>query len=532
MGKSVRGRVALLLGVVLLQFGCQEGSKSSFEGSPIGTLVLDSSRLRMSVMAENLEVPWDLHLGPGNKLWFTEQKGTVRYLDLGTGKKSLLLTLDDVHYQKSRGLLSMTLHPDFENTPVVFLHYNYLKMEAADTLIKSRVAAYRFDSQNEKLDFDTVLLDEIPGQTYHNGSRMIISPDDKLLMTMGDAGKKMNSQDPGSLSGKLLRMNLDGSIPDDNPYPDSYAYAIGVRNSQGLTYGQNGQLYCSDHGPNNDDEVNILQKKHNYGWPLVEGYCNTEAELAACQAHEITEPIQTWTPTVAPAGIAYYHHDQIPEWKNSLLVGTLKAQFLSVLSLNESGVEVIEQRIYLQKVLGRIRDVVVSPSGSIIISTSNHDWHPKSQPWMYDSFPTPKDDRIIMISRINDQDPQPEGTIFREDSLVYEFPSASTLQSGLEIYTRNCASCHLDKGQGVAGLFPPLADTEWVTGDKERLIGAVLEGISGEIEVNGKKYHQEMPGFKSLLSDQEIASVLTYIRGSFGNNASLITPVEVAELRK
>ncbi|MEQ8338855.1 MAG: PQQ-dependent sugar dehydrogenase, partial [Cyclobacteriaceae bacterium] len=505
MGKSVRGRVALLLGVVLLQFGCQEGSKSSFEGSPIGTLVLDSSRLRISVMAENLEVPWDLHLGPGNKLWYTEQKGTVTYLDLGTGEKSLLLTLEDVHYQKSRGLLSLSLHPDFENSPTVFLHYNYLKIALADTLIKSRVVAYRFDSQNEKLDFDTILLDEIPGQTYHNGSRMIISPDNKLLMTMGDAGKKMNSQDPGSLSGKLLRMNLDGSIPDDNPYPDSYAYANGVRNSQGLTYGPNGQLYCSDHGPNNDDEVNILREKRNYGWPLVEGYCNTESEVKICNELEITEPIHAWTPTIAPAGIAYYNSDQIPEWKNSLLLGALKAQFLSVLSLNESGEEVVEQRIYLQKVLGRIRDVVVSSSGNIFISTSNHDWHPKSQPWMYDSFPTPKDDRIIMITKVEANHESLGVPVFGEVTLVDEFPSASTMQSGQEIYTRNCTSCHLDKGQGVAGLFPPLANTDWVTGDRERLIRAVLEGISGEIEVNGKKYHQEMPGFKSLLSDQDVA---------------------------
>ena len=93
-------------------------------------------------------------------------------------------------------------------------------------------------------------------------------------------------------------------------------------------------------------------------------------------------------------------------------------------------------------------------------------------------------------------------------------------------------SCHQDKGQGIAGLFPPLAETKWVTGDREQLIDAVLEGLSGEIEVNGKKYNQEMPGFKSLLSDQEIASVLTYIRSSFGNKASEITPVDVAELRK
>lgn len=530
----MRGHLALLLALVLLQFGCKKDSKPMFEGYPMGTLTLDSTRLTINVLAENLEVPWDLHLGPGNKLWFTEQKGTVSYLDLETGNKTLLLTLDDVHYQKSRGLLSMALHPDFEQTHGIFIHYNYLKIESADTLIKSRVARYNLDSQNEKLVFDQVLLDEIPGQTYHNGSRMIMSPDNKLFITIGDAGKKMNSQDPASLSGKLLRMNLDGSIPDDNPYPGSYAYAIGLRNNQGLTYGQNGILYGSDHGPNNDDEVNILQKEHNYGWPVVEGYCNTDPEQEACNELGITEPLQTWTPTVAPAGMAYYNHDQIPEWRNSLLLGTLKAQFLSVLSLNESGEEVTAQRIYLQKVLGRIRDVVVSPSGGIYLSTSNHDWHPKSQPWMYDSFPSPKDDRIIIISRTEDK--TSDVPVFSEVTLVEEFPSANgqvaAELSGEEIYKRNCMSCHLDKGQGVAGLFPPLALTEWVTGDSELLIHTVLDGLSGEIEVNGKKYNQEMPGFKSLLSDKEIASVLTYIRISFGNNASEITPVDVAELRK
>ncbi len=535
MGKSLK-RLDLILIVFFFLQGCS--TEDHFEGNPFGIIALDSTRLSVNVLADHLQVPWDLTMGPENTLLFTQQKGTVNKMDLTSGEIQELLALEDVHYQKSRGLLSMALHPGFKDEPIIFLHYNYLKMIDSDTLIKSRLVSYKMDPEGRALEYQATILDEIPGQTYHNGSRMVISPDRKILLTTGDAGVKKNSQDPYSLSGKLLRINLDGTIPEDNPYPNSYTYVTGLRNSQGLVFGRNQMLYGSDHGPNNDDEINILREKANYGWPIVEGYCNTEAEKAICIEKEITEPIQTWTPTAAVAGIGFYDHDQIPEWKNTLLVGALKAQFLAVLHLNDAGTEVTIPKIYLQSAFGRIRDVVVAESGEIYLSTSNHDWHPKSQPWMYDSFPAPADDRIIRISALKDPGNTEtiSGKVFREADMVKEFPSTSELakrnDTGESSYLMNCANCHLQNGQGIPNLIPPLADTDWVTGDKERLIRAVLEGLSGEIEVNGKKYNQEMPGFQTQLSDQEIAVVLTFIRSSFGNHASEVSPVEVAELRK
>lgn len=532
----------LLSGLLLVLLPSQQRTDTSQTNSYRGHLQLDSSTLIINEVASGLDVPWELTYGTDQHLWFTEQRGTVNRLNPETGQSSVILRIPDVHYKKSTGLLGMALHPNWKKTPYVYVFYNfsYLNKDKNDVIL-SRVVRYTWNKKT--LVTPKILLDSIPGKTFHNGSRLLITPDLKLLITTGDVGNPEKSQDSKTLTGKILRINLDGSSPSDNPYPNNPVWSLGHRNAQGLVIAGNGKLYSSEHGPNNDDELNLIQKGGNYGWPFVEGFCDKENERNFCENNAITEPLKAWTPTIAVAGLDYYAKSTIPEWKNSLLLVNLKGQALRVLKLNAAGDSITREHIFFQKRFGRLRDVAIAPNGDIYLCTSNEDWHPRYQSWMYDSLPK-GGDRILRLRKVSPVQVaqfknHPRFTLLREDkeplplfAETYNFkPTGDKMLDGQQIYSKNCKTCHQENGTGAPGLFPPLAKSEWVTGDKARLIRIVLKGLSEPITVNGINYEQEMPAFPSL-TNLEIANVLTYIRNRFGNSAAAITDVEVYEERK
>lgn len=512
------------------------GTKKSQEnfGKPIGYIELENSTLELSELVTDLEVPWDIEAGIEGELWFTEVSGNVYRLDLNTNKKTKVFQVSDLIAKKSYGLLGMTVHP---TSGYVFLHYTFaITNDKKEEIIKSRLVRYEYEK--DTLTHPLVILDSIPGATYHNGSRLIISKDDKLFFSLGDVGKTDLVQDDNFLGGKILRMNLDGTIPKDNPIPDSYVWAKGLRNTQGLAFSPSGHLYGSDHGPVNDDEVNLLVAKGNYGWPDIHGYPDKVQEKTFASAYETIEPLNAWTPTVATAGMAYYGFNAIPEWKNSLILATMKGRSIRVIHLSDDGKSMESEDIFLQKLFGRFRDVAVSPSGNIFISTSNRDWHPRFQPWMYDGLPEGPD-RIIKVRVLGNDENKAEGLpVYRQEteamSLMDEnwSPAVSEeFEEGSKLYRTHCLTCHGPEGKGSEGLIPPLVQTDWVTGDKGKLIRVMLSGISGEIEVNGEKYNQEMPSY-SHLTDTELAEILTFIRNNFGNKAGTVIPGEIFEERK
>ena len=190
-----------------------------------------------------------------------------------------------------------------------------------------------------------------------------------------------------------------------------------------------------------------------------------------------------------------------------------------------------------------MRDLCVAPNGDIYLATSNKDWHPRLQPWMYDSLPE-GGDRIIRLQPANEimmaqlqkmtkpvaltEDPEAL-PLYAE---VYDYqPTGDMLADGKILYAKHCASCHRLDGAGAPGLIPPLGQTDWVTGNKARLIQVLLKGLSEPIEVNGITYEQEMPSYASL-TDDELAGILSYIRNSFGNEADAIIPGQVFEERR
>ncbi len=468
----------------------------------------DSVYLNTKTVVSGLNVPWEMKWGPDNWIYFTEQSGTLSKVNPETGVRKVLLNIPEVYRFRSLGLLGMAIHPD-KSKPYIFLDYTYKN----GTAIVSKLVRYTYTA--DTLINPLVLLSDIPGSTGHNGSRVTISPDGKLMMTTGDAAKGVNSQTVGSINGKILRINIDGTIPADNPFPGSAVWSMGHRNAQGLTYTKHGHLYSSEHGDAIEDELNLIVKGKNYGWPNVEGAIDTEKEKEFAKTTEVTVPVKAWTPVVAPAGIAYYGSTAISQWNNSILLVTLKTQSLRVLKLSEDGKAVKSEKIYLDHELGRLRSVCVSPTGDVYVATSNRDWNPG------EGYPKKDDDKIVKVFKV--KKPAATHTIAKKQAKPAVLP-------GAVIYNNYCGSCHKANGTGIAGVFPPLKGTTRVLGDKNELIHVLLKGLSGPIVVKGQKYDQEMPSF-NFLSDQDIAHVTTYIRSQFGNKAAAVTAADVKKLR-
>lgn len=392
--------------VALLLMGCNNRSESQTRGE---NLQIDTANI-----LTGLHVPWEILWGPDDHIWLTERSGIVSRVNPDNRQKITLLNID-VTEQGESGLLGMALHPQFPEIPFVYLVYNY----SESNTIKERLVRYTYAS--DQLSNEEILINDIQGNTYHVGSRLRFGPDGKLYMTTGDAGETSLSQNLNSLNGKLLRINDDGSIPDDNPISGSYVFAWGLRNSQGLDFADNGMIYSSEHGPNSDDEMNILEEGRNFGWPDVNGPCNTPAEIEFCNENNVREPIQDWTPTLAVAGNAYYNHNTFPEWTHSIILTSLKAGKLLVLHLNEAGDSVTNTTTVYDNELGRLRDVCVSDNGRVFISTSNRDGR---------GTPKPGDDKIIELkpANVNSTDKDDKTSGFR----VYPNPAQDIIKAELD----------------------------------------------------------------------------------------------------
>lgn len=347
-----------------------------------------AATITVSALATGLDTPWELVWGPDNFIWMTERYGRISRVNPATGEVLPLLTLPDVAETGESGLLGLALHPQFAANPYVYVVYNY----AAGSGLREKLVRYTYAAGAAgSLASPLVLLDNITAVTTHSGSRLLIRPDLTLLMTTGDAQQQPEAQNLHSLNGKVLRLNLDGSVPADNPTPGSLVYTLGHRNPQGLVQLPDGRLYASEHGPNNDDEINRLEPGRNYGWPNVEGYCNLPAEQAFCAAHNVREPLIAWTPTIAVAGLTYYDAPAVPAWRGSLLLVSLKSGRLTQLALDAAG-NVLNSLVappdFLAGGFGRLRPICVSPQGRVYIGTSNKDGR---------GSPAATDDRILTL---------------------------------------------------------------------------------------------------------------------------------------
>ncbi len=330
-------------------------------------------------IVEGLRIPWGIVWGADNWLWITERFGRVSRINPETGEQKILLELKNVAYTlpktpefKKRihnsGLLDIALDPKFLTNRFVYIFYAK-HIKDSDYVM----ALSRFTYSPDTLTGEIVIYDKIPGFSEHDAGRMLFDPKGKLLLTTGDFYKFETPQDDKSPNGKILRINTDGSIPNDNPNPKSYVWAKGFRDPQGLAWGQNGKLYSSDHGPYIGDEINIIEKGGNYGWPDIYAKVDHKTEADFHTKHKTTEPIWYWTPTIAPGGIAYFNNPEYQSFHNSILVAFLKGARIIQLELDRTGTRVIQQSEHLKNEYGRLRSLCVAPDGRIFVTTSNAD---------------------------------------------------------------------------------------------------------------------------------------------------------------
>lgn len=491
----------LIMGASLFYCTTAKQGTSTLQ-EPEEFLQLEKTTLGITEVTNSFIVPWEIAWGPDNWLWVSEQAGKVWKVHPTTGEKKHLLTIPDVWMKRTTGLLGMTIHPNQQQYPYLFVDYT------AERDGKYITKLVRYEVQKDTLVTPVTLL-EIEASTGHNGSRLVLQDDQHLFWATGDVAKKGYSQDSTKLEGKVLRLTIDGKVPADNPIKDSYVYAWGLRNMQGMTLSTKGNLYVSEHGDAIEDEVNHILPLQNYGWQDIEGFHNTDAEKAFAAKHRTKEPMIAWTPTIAPAGLDYYDSERIPEWKNSLLLTSLKNSSLRVLALNEKGDQITSDIIALKDHYGRLRDLCVSPEGDVYIATSNRDWNPGK------GFPTEKDDRILKISPAKKATKTPLNLLAKEKELAAE-------QQGAHLYTQYCQSCHKDDGNGVTGTFPALNGSALVKGAPQPLIATVLKGTNADIA---------MPAF-AFLSDEDIASIVSYIRTNWTNKSTPITPWDVKQVRR
>lgn len=534
--------------IICLLSNCESSDqfeRPSFE-KPQFIIQLKKTRLLVSEVVRDLDEPWEVTWGGDDHLWFTEKKGNIMRMNPKNGQVNRVLNIPEVFSEgNTPGLLGLVLHPDFNTDPYVYMHYTYIDSTITGEFdgrgnpnyVESTIVRYKYSIEEDTLVDPEAILPKIPGARAHNGSRLTISEDHKLLFTIGEVTKAENSQTELTLPGKVLRLNLDGSVPEDNPIPGLYFYSMGHRNAQGLV-AANGKIYVSEHGPNNDDEINLIKPSANYGWPFVEGYCDKENEMAFCDSVDVTEPIYDWTPTIAPAGLDFYDHSAIPEWKNKLMLATLKGQAIWLFELDDSGEKIIDKSIYLQKQFGRLRDICVSSTGDVYVITSNTDWNVARYEWLYEDVPEDGNDRVLKISVIQDDEKEKfaDLPVFSEDEeperMLVQYSNRGLRDIvGASLFTNNCAPCHRSTANGIAEFAPPLLSTATVA-DKNKLIETTLYGASGEIEVNGKKYDGIMPGFAASLTNVELKDLLNYLRTNLNEHKDSISIAEIAAIRK
>jgi len=393
-------------------------------------ILLETTTVDTSTVISGLDIPWEIQWGPDGWIWVTERFGRVSRVHPESGMQDVILDISSQVYQSGEsGLLGMALHPDFESNPHVFLAYTY----QSGSNVLEKIVRYEFSGGD--LVNEQVLLDNIRGNATHDGCRLIISPDMKLLATTGDAQNQPAAQNINDLSGKILRLNLDGTVPDDNPFPGNPVWSYGHRNPQGLFLADNGILYSSEHGPSTDDELNIIEEARNYGWPNVHGFCNLPDEITFCNANNVKEPVAAWTPTVAASDIVFYDHPSIPEWQQSILMTTLKNKRVYALKLEATGTEVIEENQYFTNLWGRLRDVCTGPNGEIYLATNGPDWG-NSEPFTH---------RIVKVWNPSYTAVEESSVISRQSSVVvypnptsgisrFKFQVSDSQHITLEIY--------------------------------------------------------------------------------------------------
>ncbi|WP_174734710.1 PQQ-dependent sugar dehydrogenase [Mesobacillus harenae] len=339
MGKILIPVWLMLLSLVAACSNDNSESSQSPGGSDEETFVQTEAA---EVLAEQLNVPWSIAKN-GETFFLSERPGAIVKVETGQ------MTRQDVRLNKplsnapEAGLLGFVLSPDFNETSRAYAYYTYQDATGQFNRIVELLA------EGEGWTEAKVLLDKLPSGQVHHGGRLKIGPDNKLYATTGDASSEPEiAQNVESLGGKILRLNFDGTVPEDNPFKDSFVYSYGHRNPQGLGWKEGGTMYASEHGPSAQDEINQIQAGKNYGWPFIKG----DEEREGMETPIFNSGDSTW----APSGIAISN--------DKLYAASLRGQAIRVFNLKENETNEVVSG------LGRIRDVMIDGDYMYFISNN------------------------------------------------------------------------------------------------------------------------------------------------------------------
>lgn len=359
--------VLMMVGIIIT--GCMRSSEKA--GSNMSAAEIPYT---IDVIASELDVPWEMDIAADGRIFFTERPGVLRVIEDGQLNPEPVITLDSPFISKGEGgLLGLALDPDFSNNHYLYLYHTYEENDE----VKNQVL--RLIESSNKARVDKVLIDDLPGSSNHNGGRIKIGPDGHLYITSGDRYEPTLAQELGSTGGKILRISLDGTIPPDNPFPNSPVYSWGHRNPQGLAWHPaTGELYSSEHGQSAHDEINRIKPGGNYGWPLIEGDESVADKDTPLLAPLLHSGSNTW----APSGIAFVTDGP---WEGDLLVAALRGQQLIHVTLGDTA---SVQSVFYGE-FGRLRNIYNGADGTLYLMTNNRDGR---------GSPSQKDDQIIRLT--------------------------------------------------------------------------------------------------------------------------------------
>lgn len=321
-------------------------------------------------VASGLEVPWGIIFMEDDQMLVSERPGRIRLVQDGQLVEEPVAEVD-VSANGEGGLLDIQAHPDFESNRQFYVY----QTTDSDDGVVNRVELWQLsqDAENLSASREAIVVDDIPSAAFHNGGRLRIGPDGMLYIGTGDARERDLSQDTDSLAGKILRVTLDGEVPDDNPFGNE-VFVWGLRNTQGFDWPNEDTMWVSDHGPSGEmgrsghDEVNVAEAGTNLGWPTIYG----------CEdAEDLRPPALTWKTAVPPGGAVIYTGDAIEQWRGDLLVGTLGSRHLHRVVFDDDNRRVASHEVYFEgdppEGLGRLREVIMGPDGHLYVTTSNCD---------------------------------------------------------------------------------------------------------------------------------------------------------------
>ena len=334
----------LLLLVMVLCVACAPPKDKNNGGlEKEETRMAPSINSSVEILANQLQTPWSIQKN-GTVFYVAERRGSIVKIEEGGAVDRQQVILDkELSTAPEAGLLGFVLAPNFSDKQIAFAYYTYVEgSEQFNRIITLTL------NDNKWLETN-LFIDRIKSGTYHHGGRLKIGPDGKLYATVGDATQPSLAQNIDALEGKILRINLDGSIPNDNPFPQSYVYSYGHRNPQGLTWATDGTMYASEHGNAANDEINVIEKGKNYGWPDIEG---TKKQQGMITPLFTSGTSKTW----APSGIDIMD--------DQLYVAALRGSAVLAFAVKEN------KHIERLSEFGRIRDVFVDDAFLYFISNN------------------------------------------------------------------------------------------------------------------------------------------------------------------